>query len=151
MKIKSHLKKFIVIGAILLIVIPILPAGFSSNTAIEEKQISNKTLSNHYENSIVVIIGKCNIVQGPLVWIFGLYIPLMKRTFTVKASGGEGEQLNVMVRGDQFVTHLDNENIEILFSGAKGFLFWGQKSILTNSSRVFVRCKADDIWISIFS
>jgi len=150
MKKKCYLKKIFVIGIILLF-IPIFPVGLSSNTNIEEKQISNKILANHYENSIVVILGKCNIVQGPLVWIFGLYIPLIKRSFLIRANGGEGEQLNVMIRGDQFVTHLDNENIEIRFSGAKGILFWGQKSIITNSSRVFVRCKADDIWITTFS
>ena len=149
MKKKCYLKKIFVIGIILLF-IPIFPVGLSSNTNIEEKQLSNKTLANHYENSIVVIIGKCNIVQGPLVWIFGLYIPLIKRSFLIRANGGEGEQLNVIVRGDKFATYIDNEDIIVDVNRAHGILFWGQKSLLTNSSRIFVRCKAENIWITAY-
>jgi len=150
MKGRNYLKKILVIGAILLIIIPVLPVGLSSNSNFEEKQISSKITTDYYENSIVIIIGKCNIVQGPILWIFGLYIPMIKRYFYIGANGGEGEQLNVMVRGNKFATYLDNENIQIELSGAKGIFFWGQKSILTNSSRIIARCRAENIWITTF-
>ena len=148
MKGKNYLKKILVIGAVLLMILSTLPVGLSSNSNFEEKQISSKTATDHYENSVVLIIGKCNIIEGPILWIFGLYIPLIKRSFYIRASGQQGEQLNVMVRGSQFAIYIDNENIIVDLNVAHGIFFWGQKSILTNSTRIFARCKAENIWIT---
>ena len=144
---KGYLKKILVIEAILLIIIPTLPIGLSDSSCIE-KQTSGKTITDHYVDSTILIIGKCNYVRGPLVWIFGLYIPFIKRSFTIKASGEVGEQLNVFIRGGHFASYIDNENILVDINKASGVLFWGQKSILTDSTRIFARCKAKDIWIT---
>jgi len=148
MRVKSYLTKILVIEAVLLIILPTLPVGLSSNPNFEEKQISIRPTTDHFTNSIVIIIGKCDVVQGPLIWIFGLYIPLIKRSFYIRANGGQDEQLNVIIRGSQFASYLDNENIVVEINRATGILFWGQKSILTNSSRIFARCKAENIWIT---
>jgi hypothetical protein len=148
MKVKSYLTKILVIEAVLLIILPTLPVGLSSSSNFQEKQISSKPTTDHFTNSIIIIIGKCNVVQGPLIWIFGLYIPLIKRAFYIRADGGQGEQLNVIIRGSQFASYLDNENIMIDITGARGILFSGQKSILTNSTRIFARLKAENIWIT---
>jgi hypothetical protein len=150
MKGKYHLKKILVIGAILLMIIPVLPVGLSTNSDFKQKQTDFTSGTEYFENSIVLIIGKCNVVQGPLLWIFGLYIPILKKSFLVRASGGEGEQLNVMIRGNEFATFIDYENILVEFNGVKGILFWGQKSIITNSSRIFIRCKADNIFVTTY-
>ena len=148
MKGRIYLNKILVIEAILLIILPTLPVGLSDNSNFEEKQIISKPTTDHFTNSIVIIIGKCDVVQGPLIWIFGLYIPFIKRSFYVRANGGQGEQLNVIIRGSQFASYLDNENIIVEINRATGILFWGQKSILTNSTRIFARCKAENIWIT---
>lgn len=150
MKGKRHLKKILVIGAILLMIIPVLPVGLSSNTNFEKKQTNLTTATDYFEDSIVLIIGKCNVVQGPLMWIFGLYIPILKKSFLIRASGGEDEQLNVIVRGSKFAAYIDAENILVEFNGARGILFYGEKSIITNSSRIFARCKAENIFVTTY-
>ncbi len=150
MKEGSYLNKILVIGAVLLITLSALPVSLSSSSNFEKKQITSTPATDHYVNSVVIIIGKCNIVQGPIFWIFGLYIPLIKRSFYIRASGEEGEQLNVIVRGDKFATYIDNEDIIVDVNRAHGILFWGQKSLLTNGSRIFARCKAENIWITAY-
>lgn len=150
MKGKCYLKKILVIGAILLMIMPILPVGLSINSNFEKKQTNLTTVTDYFEDSIVWIIGKCNVVQGPLLWIFGLYIPIFKKSFLVRANGGEGEQLNVIVRGSKFAVYIDVENILVEFNGAKGVLFYGQKSIISNSSRIFARCKAENIFVTTY-
>jgi len=143
-----YLKKIFVIWAILLIVTPAITANCSNASNFQEKKISSTTTTDYFEDSIIIIIGKCNLVTGPLAWAFGFYIPLVKKSFLIKASGEEGEQLNILVRGDKFASYIDNENILVEFYGAKGILFWGQKSLITNSSRILVRCKAENIWVT---
>ncbi|MDH7507476.1 MAG: hypothetical protein QHH15_06825 [Candidatus Thermoplasmatota archaeon] len=149
MKGKYYLKKFLIIFVVFLIIL-VQPIGLSANNNFEEKRFIIKTTTDYYSNSIILIIGKCKIVQGPLFWIFGLYIPFFKKSFLIRASGEEGEQLNVMIRGNKFATYIDVENILIEFNKATGILFWGQKSILTNSLRIFARCKAENIWVTTY-
>lgn len=149
MKGKYYLKKIFVFVAISMIITTVLPNGLSNRSDFEKKQIST-TLTDYFEDSIVLIIGKCKIVQGPLLWIFGLYIPIFKKSFLIRASGEEDEQLNVIVRGKQFSAYIDNENIKVEFNKATGILFWGQKSIITNSTRIFARCKAENIWVTTY-
>ena len=150
MKERYYLKKILVVGAILLITLSVLPVGLSSDFNFEEKQISCTTTTDHYTNSVVIIIGNCNIVEGPKLWIFGLYFTLLKKSFFIKASGGEGEQLNVIIRGNKLGAYIDKEKLQVEFNGANGILFWGQKSIIANSSSIFARCKAKNIWITTY-
>ncbi len=150
MKGKRHLKKIFIIRAVLLIITPVFPVGLSSNSNFEKKQTNLTTATDYLEDSIVLIIGKCNAVQGPLMWIFGLYVPILKKSFLIRANGGEDEQLNVIVRGSKFAAYIDAENILVEFNGARGIFFYGQKSIITNSSTIFVRCKAENIFITTY-
>lgn len=150
MKESSYLKKIFIIGAVLLITLSALPVSISSSSNFEKKQITSAPATDHYVNSVVIIIGKCNMVHGPAIWLFGLFMPLIKRSFYIRASGEEGEQLNVIVRGDKFATYIDNEDIIVDINQAHGILFYGQKSLLTNSSRIFARCKAENIWITVY-
>ena len=150
MKKSSYLKKIFIIGAVLLIMLSTLPVSLSSSSNFEKNQITSTSTTDHYVNSVVIIIGKCNIVQGPAIWLLGLYMPLIKRSFLIRATGEEGEQLNVIVRGDKFAAYIDSENIMVDINQAHGILFYGQKSILTNSFRIFARCKAENIWITTY-
>jgi hypothetical protein len=150
MKESSYLKKIFIIGAVLLIMLSALPVSLSNSSNFEKKQITSTPTVDHYVNSVVIVIGKCNMVKGPPIWLFGLYIPLIKRSFFIRASGEEGEQLNVIVRGNKFAAYMDNEDIIVDINRAHGILFYGQKSIITNSSRIFARCKAENIWITTY-
>jgi len=150
MKRKKYLFKFLVIGAISLMIIPVFPACLSEINNLKEKQISNSTTSDYYTNSIIWIIGKCDTVNGPLPWLFGLYIPIFKKSFRIKASGQENEFLNVLIRGNKFASYLDNENIIIDLTRATGILFYGGRSILVNGTTIFARCKADSIVVTSY-
>jgi len=150
MKGKKCLKKIFVIESILLLIIPLSLADFGNKSDFTEKHVNTTTTTDYFENSVILIIGKCNIVKGPLVWIFGLYIPFFKKSFLIRASGEEGEQLNVFIRGNHSAGYIDNENILVEFNRAKGILFWGKKSIITDSSRIFVICKAENIYVTTY-
>lgn len=137
----NFLKKSLVIGTIcllILIFIPTVPAE-----------------TDYYNNSFVIIFGKSNDVRAfSLWWRIGLYIPILKRGFTLRASE-EGESLTAIIyklNGGAF--YLDNENISIDISRARGLFYWGGKSLLINYSSpppVFVICRAKTVYVNTYN
>jgi hypothetical protein len=105
--------------------------------------------TDHFSNRIIVISGKCNIVTTTGIWLFALTY-INKEEITVQAQGENGEKINTFIFPPDFAFFLGHENILIQMENAEGFLFWAQKSLFFNnvSQRVFVICKAGDIWVT---
>jgi len=108
--------------------------------------------NDYYNNCIVIIFGRSNHVQAfSLWWRIGLYIPIIKRGFTISANE-EGESLTAIIfkiNGGAF--YLDNENITIDIYRARGLFYWGGKSLLFNysiPSPVFAICRARTVYIN---
>lgn len=155
MKRDNYLEKMLVIVAICLLIMPSIPVVISDTSNSDssdsyEYQNSGTGETDYFTNCIVIVFGKCNTVTGPLIWRFGFYCPLLKRSFWIIASGEEGESLNVIIRDDKFATYYDYEEINIQLIGANGFLFWGGKSILFNNTIIFARCKANQAWVTTY-
>ncbi len=156
MKKEEWHKKLLIIGAIAILFISSLPVVIGNeqniNTNnIDENEINNFTGTTIYSNCLIFISGKCNHVTGPLVWIFGAYCPLFKRTFTINPRGEESEVLNVFIIGTkpfQIGTFLDYENIYLQINRARGLLYWGEKSIISKSNSIFAFCNAESILVT---
>jgi len=105
--------------------------------------------TDHFSNRIIIISGKCNIVTTTGLWLFALTY-INNEEITIQAQGSGGEKINVLVFPPNFAMYAGYENILIQMENAEGFLFWGQKSLIFNSTsqRVFVICKAGDIWVT---
>lgn len=141
-------RKFLIIGAICLLILPSIQVALGDNTDNEETYVSNAGETDHFTDCIVIIIGKCNTVTGPDLWKFGFYCALAEQNFEIKASGGEGETLHVLIRNSKFATYFGYENIDIKLEQATGIIFWGGKSILMDNTYIFGRCKAQDAWVT---
>jgi hypothetical protein len=104
--------------------------------------------SDHFTNSTILIVGKCNTTTTPALWLFG-FKWMHNKNVLIQARGGAGEQLNAVVLLSQFGVFAGYENIAIQLYGAKGLFFWGEKSLLLqkSSQRIFALCKATDIWV----
>lgn len=145
-----------VFGAVAILFISSLPfvVADNSNTVndeVNEKKIVKAGGTTLYTNCMVFVSGKCNSVSGPLVWILGVYCPLLKRTFTIHARGQQSEALDVFILGTkpfQVGTFFDYENIYIRITRGNGLLYWGQKSIVSKSNSLFAFCKADSVLIT---
>lgn len=157
MKKKRWHNKLLIIGAIFILFISSLPVaiGENYNFIIDESndnEINNHEKATSYTNCLIFITGKCNDVNGPLVWILGFYCPLFKRTFTINARGEGDEVVNVFIIGSnpfQIGTFFDYENINLLIHRANGLLFWGQKSIISKSNSLFTICRAESVVVTI--
>ena len=108
--------------------------------------------TDHYENKTVLIVGRCNTVYGPILWRFGLYIPILKRDIRIISSGSEGEAVSVFIPPPGFAVYFSKENISVNIQNARGIFFWSEKSRFFNNTPpfLFISCKAEDIWITSY-
>jgi hypothetical protein len=150
----KFLKKIVIILAIFLLIFPSVQGALNTNSVVKEKFLNEKNTpikedTDHFTNCIIVVFGKCDTVQGPLVWLFGFYCPIFKRNFRVMASGRENESLNAMVIGRGiFATYYSIENVIIDINRARGVLYYFGKSLLINGNNILAFCKAADIFIT---
>ena len=105
--------------------------------------------TDHYSDSVVLIVGKCNTVSTTGLWLFGLTY-IHKKEVIIQAQDEEGETIHVLIFPPKFAFHFSLENIKIQMEETQGIFFWGGKSLLFNnaSQRVFAICKAEDIWLT---
>ena len=132
---KHYLKKGLAVGVICLLMLVTIPIAQAD--------------TDHYSDSVVLIIGKCNTVSTTGLWLFGLTY-IHKKEVTIQAQDEDGEKIHALIFPPKFAFHFSQENIKIQMESAEGFLFWAQKSLFFNnaSQRVFAICKAGDIWLT---
>lgn len=156
MNITDYIKKMFVFGIVCLLLMVSIPVftdiiSASDSNKSEEYQANSSQITKFFRNSIIFVSGSCNKVTGPLIWIFGFYCPLLKRSFFIRALGEEGEKLNVVIKGDEYATYYDIEDINIQIRRANGILFWGGKSLLVDNSRIIALCKAAEVWVTTYN
>ena len=105
--------------------------------------------TDHFTNSVVLVIGKCNTVSTTALWLFGFKLVYNKQVI-IQANGGEGEKINALILPSKIGFYFGYKNIFIQMDGAKGLFFWGEKSLFFHNvpPRIFAFCKAGDIWVS---
>ena len=105
--------------------------------------------TDHFTNSVVLVIGKCNTITTPALWLFGFKFVYNKRVI-IQANGGEGEKINALILPSKIGFYFGHKNMVIQIEGAKGLFFWGGKSLVLqkSSQRIIALCKATDIWVS---
>ncbi|MBE3122281.1 MAG: hypothetical protein IMZ58_08765 [Thermoplasmata archaeon] len=105
--------------------------------------------TDHFTNSVVLVIGKCNTVSTTALWLFGFKFVYNKEVI-IQANGAEGEKINALILPSKIGFYFGQENIFIQMEGAKGLFFWGEKSLFFHNvpPRIFAFCKAVDIWVS---
>jgi hypothetical protein len=105
--------------------------------------------TDHFTNSVVLIIGKSNTVSTTALWLFGFKLVYNKQVI-IQANGGEGEKINALILPSKIGFYFGYKNIFIQMDGAKGLFFWGEKSLFFHNvpPRIFAFCKAGDIWVS---
>jgi hypothetical protein len=105
--------------------------------------------TDYFTNSVVIIIGKCNTVTTPALWLFGPKL-IYNRRVIMQANGEEGEKINALILPPKIGFYFGYKNILIQMEGAKGFFFSGEKSLLLqqSSQRIFAMCKATDVYVS---
>jgi hypothetical protein len=105
--------------------------------------------TDHFTNSVVLVIGKCNTVSSNALLLFGFKVVYNKQVI-IQVNGGEGEKINAMILPSKIGFYFGQENIFIQMEGAKGLFFWGEKSLFFHNvpPRIFAFCKAGDIWVS---
>lgn len=156
MKKKEWRNQFLIIGAIAILFISSLPVVIGDSQEFitdnfDENKSDNRASSTFYSNCLIFVSGKCNDVNGPLVWLIGAYCPLFKRTFTIYAKGQGDEALNVFIIGTkplQIGTFYDYENIRLTITRARGLLYWAEKSIISKSNSLFAFCNAESILVT---
>ncbi len=135
----TRVKKSLVIGVISILVLVSIP---TINADVD-----------YFQNSIVLIFGKCNTTTCGGIWCkFGLYVPVVKRNFFMLASD-ENESINVLILSlkDGFGTYFNYKDIRIELHKARGFFYWGGKSILFNHSDpppVFALCRTRTVYVT---
>jgi hypothetical protein len=105
--------------------------------------------TDYFTNSVVIIIGKCNTVTSPALWLFGFKF-LFNRHIYIQASGEQDEKLTALILPSKIGFYFGQENMIIQMDGAKGLFFRGEKSWLFQNTpqRIFAMCKASDIWVT---
>jgi hypothetical protein len=105
--------------------------------------------TDHFTDSFVIIIGKCNTVTSPALWLFGFKF-LFNRHIYIQASGEQDEKLTALILPSKIGFYFGQENMIIQMDGAKGLFFRGEKSWLFQNTpqRIFAVCKASDIWVT---
>lgn len=105
--------------------------------------------TDYFTDSVVIIIGKCNTVTSPALWLFGFKL-LFNKKVIIQANGGEGEKINALILPSKIGFYFGHENIIIQMQGAKGLFFRGEKSLFFQNTpqRIFAVCKATDIWVT---
>jgi len=105
--------------------------------------------TDHFTNSWILIMGKCNTTVTPALWLFG-FKWMHNKNVLIQASGTEGEKLNAVLLPTKIGVFFGYKNMIIELDRAKGLFFWGEKSFLLQkaSQSIFALCKATDIWVS---
>jgi hypothetical protein len=105
--------------------------------------------TDHFTNSVVMIVGKADSVTTPALWLFGFKF-IYNRQVIIQTNGEDGEKINALILPSKIGFYFGQENIYIQIQGAKGLFFWGEKSFLLqkSSQRIIVLCKATEIWVS---
>jgi len=105
--------------------------------------------TDYFTNSVVIIIGKCDTVTSPALWLFGFKF-LFNREVIIQANGGEDEKINAFILPSKIGFYFGHENMIIQMEGAKGLFFRGEKSFFFQNTpqRIFVLCTARDIWVT---
>lgn len=133
----KFLRKYVVIGISLLIILISLP------------NISGQR--QYHRNALVIIMGKSNDVRALSIWWgIGLYIPILRRNFILSANeaGETFSAIVIEINGGTF--YMDIENITVTLNHARGFFYWGGKSLLFNFSSpqpAFILCRARSVFI----
>ncbi|UCF13149.1 MAG: hypothetical protein JSW06_02550 [Thermoplasmatales archaeon] len=134
---KHKLRKGLAVGIICLMMLVTIPIAHGT--------------TDHFEDSVVVISGKCNTVEHTGLWLFGFKF-FYDRDVTIQAKNEEGERISCLIHNGipAFVFYGFKNSIKIELKHATGLFFWGGKSLLFNNTppRILVRCKAQDIWIT---
>ena len=139
--------KKLLICVISLLLISAIPIAIGETLDSNGDYEKNPVGTDHYSNCFIWVFGKCNTVEGPLVWKLGFYCPIKPRDFLIQASGQGNESLYVIVLAP-LGAYFSIENIHIDIDNAKGLFFWGGKSLFLNSNIIFVICKAENAWIT---
>jgi len=153
---KRNAKKYLILGIVFILVIASIPvavgktASYESNFSGEKNEKYDGTY--HYSNCLILLNGNCNVVSGPLVWIFDIYCPLLKRSFNILANNGENESLNVFVFGQglQLGSFTGQEHIFIDINSARGFLHWTGKATSAPGNKITLFCRANDVLITTY-
>jgi hypothetical protein len=105
--------------------------------------------TDQFTDSIVIIVGKCNTVSSPALWLFGFKF-LLNRHVYIQASGEQDEKLTALVLPSKIGFYFGQEDMIIELNGAKGLFFRGEKSFLFQNTpqRIVAVCKASDIWVT---
>jgi len=105
--------------------------------------------TDHFTDSFVIIIGKCETVQTPVLWLFGFKF-ILNREIIIQANGGEDEKITTLILPSKIGFYFGQDNMIVQLQGAKGLFFRGEKSFLFQNTpqRFFALCKATDIWVT---
>jgi hypothetical protein len=149
---RGELKKILAIGAIFVFVLSMIPIAVGETpevftTTPEENEPIPKG-NEHFSNCKVFVMGKCNYVEGPILWKLGFYANLFEKDFTIEAKGEEGEKLSAFVFAGQIGLFLGYETMDIELDGATGMLFYGGKSLIFQGNRIIAFCEVQDLWIN---
>ncbi len=105
--------------------------------------------TDHFTDSFVIIVGKCETVQTPVLWLFGFKF-ILNREVIIQANGGADEKITTLVLPSKIGFYFGQENMVVQLQGAKGLFFHGEKSFLFSNTpqRIVAVCKATDIWVT---
>jgi len=105
--------------------------------------------TDHFTDSFVLILGKCETVQTPVLWLFGFKF-ILNREIIIQANGGEDEQITTLILPSKIGFYFGQDNMIVKLKGAKGLFFRGEKSFLFQNTpqRFFALCKATDILVT---
>jgi hypothetical protein len=108
-----------------------------------------QTTTDHFTDSYAIVIGKCDTVQTPALWLFGFKF-ILNREVIIQANGGENEKITALILPSKIGFYFSQESMIIQLQGAKGLFFRGEKSFLFQNTpqRIFAVCKATDIWVT---
>jgi hypothetical protein len=137
---QSWVKKSLVISVICILIVISFP---TTNADVD-----------YFNNSIVVLVGKCNTTGcGGIWWKFGLFVPLVRRNFFVIANNEKNESINVAIYSfqDGFATYIGHKDIIINLNRARGLFYWGGKALLVNHTDpppLFIICRAKSVGVT---
>jgi hypothetical protein len=105
--------------------------------------------TDHFTNSVVLIIGKSNSVSSTALWLFGFKFIYNKQVI-IQANGGSDEKISALILPSKIGFYFGHENIYIQMQKAKGLFFWGERSLFFQNDppRIFAFCTAGDILVS---
>jgi hypothetical protein len=103
----------------------------------------------YFTDSVVLIMGKCESVQTPVLWLFGFKV-ILNREIIIQANGGADEKLTTLILPSKIGFYFGQEHMTVQLQGAKGLFFRGEKSFLFQNTpqMFFALCKATDIWVT---